>query len=58
MNKPVKVMIVDDSATVRQVLSGLLSDEPDLEVIGTAVDPLFALDKMKSNWPEIGRAHV
>ena len=53
MNKPVKVMIVDDSATVRQVLSGLLSDEPDLEVIGTAVDPLFALDKMKSNWPDV-----
>ncbi len=53
MSRPVKVMIVDDSATVRQVLSGLLDAEPDLKVIGTAADPLFAMDKMARNWPDV-----
>ncbi len=53
MTERVKVMIVDDSATVRQVLSTLLSAEPDLEVIGTAADPLFALEKMNRNWPDV-----
>ncbi len=49
----IRVMIVDDSATVRQVLSGVLSDEPDIEVIGVAVDPLFALEKMNRDWPDV-----
>jgi len=53
MSPPVKVMIVDDSATVRQVLSGLLNAEPDLTVIATASDPLFALEKMKRDWPDV-----
>jgi len=53
MSPSVKVMIVDDSATVRQVLSGLLNAEPDLTVIATASDPLFALEKMKRDWPDV-----
>ncbi|AFL75942.1 protein-glutamate methylesterase/protein-glutamine glutaminase [Thiocystis violascens] len=53
MSPSVKVMIVDDSATVRQVLSSLLDAEPDIEVIGTAADPLFALEKMNRNWPDV-----
>ena len=51
--KSIRVMIVDDSATVRQVLNGVLSAEPDIDVIGVAVDPLFALDKMNHNWPDV-----
>jgi len=51
--KRIRVMIVDDSATVRQVLSGVLSAAPDIEVIGTAPDPLFALDKMQRDWPDV-----
>lgn len=51
--KPIRVMIVDDSATVRQVLSGVLAAAPDIEVIATAPDPLFALDKMKKDWPDV-----
>ena len=38
----IRVMIVDDSAVVRSLLSEQLSSEPDIEVVGTAPDPLFA----------------
>jgi two-component system, chemotaxis family, protein-glutamate methylesterase/glutaminase len=51
--KRIRVMIVDDSATVRQVLSSLIAAAPDMEVLGTAVDPLFALDKMQRDWPDV-----
>ena len=51
--KTIRVMIVDDSATVRQVLSGVLSAAPDIEVIATAPDPIFALEKMRKDWPDV-----
>ena len=51
--KNIKVMIVDDSAVVRQVLSGSLSEHSGIEVIGTAADPLFAMDKMQREWPDV-----
>ena len=49
----IKVMIVDDSAVVRQVIRDSLEREPDIEVVGAASDPLFALDKMKKDWPDV-----
>ena len=49
----IKVMIVDDSALVRQVVSQALSREPGIEVIATASDPVFALDKLKTMWPDV-----
>ncbi len=49
----VKVLIVDDSAVVRQVLTELLKSDPQIEVIGTAADPIFALEKMQKNWPDV-----
>lgn len=49
----IKVMIVDDSALVRQVVSQALAKEPGIEVIATASDPVFALEKMKSLWPDV-----
>lgn len=52
MNK-IKVMIVDDSALVRQVITQAISREPSIEVIGTAQDPLFAFDKLRSQWPDV-----
>ncbi|MFV0886113.1 protein-glutamate methylesterase/protein-glutamine glutaminase [Metapseudomonas otitidis] len=52
MNK-IKVMIVDDSAVVRQVLTGSLSGHSGIEVIGAAADPLFALERMNRNWPDV-----
>jgi two-component system chemotaxis response regulator CheB len=49
---PIHVLIVDDSAVVRQSLSQTLARQPGIEVI-TASDPLIALDKMRRNWPEV-----
>ena len=53
MTKKIQVMIVDDSALVRQVVSTALSKEPDIEVLATAADPVFAISKMKTNWPDV-----
>ncbi|EJN34243.1 chemotaxis response regulator containing a CheY-like receiver domain and a methylesterase domain [Pseudomonas sp. GM78] len=49
----IKVMIVDDSAVMRQVMQELLSGHKDIAVIGTAMDPLLALQKMQGNWPDV-----
>lgn len=53
MTAPIKVFIVDDSAVVRQVLTQLLAADAQLEVIGSAPDPIFALQKMQANWPDV-----
>lgn len=53
MSEKIKVMIVDDSALVRQVVTQLLSREPDIEVIATAADPIFAIDKLRAAWPDV-----
>jgi len=50
---PIQVMIVDDSAVVRQVLQDQLSRHSDIEVVGVAPDPLFAIEKMKVHWPDV-----
>ena len=50
----VKVFIVDDSAVVRQVLQAVLLRDPGIDVIGTAPDPLFALQRMQQGeWPDV-----
>jgi two-component system chemotaxis response regulator CheB len=49
----IRVLIVDDSAVVRQVLSATLSADPGIEVIGVASDPVFALDRMNREWPDV-----
>ena len=48
-----KVFIVDDSAVVRQVLTDLLNSLPGIKVIGAAPDPIFALKRMESAWPDV-----
>jgi two-component system chemotaxis response regulator CheB len=53
MAERIKVMIVDDSAVVRQVVSQALAADPGIEVIGVASDPIFALQKMKAAWPDV-----
>ena len=53
MADKIKVMIVDDSAVVRQVVAQALAADPGIEVIGTASDPLFALERMRTIWPDI-----
>ena len=49
----IKVLIVDDSAVVRQVLSAVLSKDPQIKVIATASDPIIAKDKMALEWPDV-----
>lgn len=49
----IKVLIVDDSAVVRQVLAKELSKAPDIEVVGTAPDPYIARDKIIHNKPDV-----
>ncbi|WP_429214102.1 protein-glutamate methylesterase/protein-glutamine glutaminase [Aeromonas veronii] len=51
--KQIRVMLVDDSAVVRQVLQAVLEQEPDIRVIATASDPLFAQEKLKKEWPDV-----
>jgi two-component system chemotaxis response regulator CheB len=53
MGKEIKVMVVDDSAVVRKVMSATLERDPDIRVIGTAPDPVFAIDKMRREWPDV-----
>jgi two-component system chemotaxis response regulator CheB len=52
MNR-IKVMIVDDSAVVRQVVVGRLQADPGIEIIGAAADPIFAMERMKKQWPDV-----
>jgi two-component system, chemotaxis family, protein-glutamate methylesterase/glutaminase len=49
----IKVMIVDDSAVVRQVMTGVLAQDPGIELIGAAADPIIAYERMKSQWPDV-----
>ena len=44
--KKVKVLIVDDSAVIRQILTQIISNHDDLEVVGTAADPYIAREKI------------
>jgi two-component system chemotaxis response regulator CheB len=46
-------LIVDDSAVVRQVLTGLLDGVSGIKVIGAAPDPIFAMKKMETEWPDV-----
>ncbi|HEY4340376.1 MAG TPA: chemotaxis response regulator protein-glutamate methylesterase [Steroidobacteraceae bacterium] len=50
---PIKVMVVDDSAVVRQVVVGLLQEDPGVEVIAAVSDPIFAMQRMKMQWPDV-----
>ncbi len=49
----IKVLIVDDSAGVRQVLADQLAKIAGIRVIGSARDPIFAMKKMESEWPDV-----
>jgi two-component system chemotaxis response regulator CheB len=53
MTKPVRVLIVDDSALIRQLLSTLLSEDPEIKVVGTAGDPYIARDRIKALNPDV-----
>ncbi len=49
----IKVMIVDDSAVVRQVISGIVNGSPSMEVVAVAQDPIFAMKKLETIKPDV-----
>src|SRR5689334_14209331 len=49
----IRVLVVDDSAIVRKILTDALSAEADLEVVGTAPDPFVARDKILALRPDV-----
>ncbi len=51
--KKIKVLIIDDSAVVRQALTEILHFDPEIEVIGTAADPVFAVEKIRKQPPDV-----
>lgn len=53
MPKPIRVLIVDDSATVRQALTTILGSDPGIEVMGTAGDPFAAARLIAQERPDV-----
>lgn len=53
MCKKIRVLIVDDSAVVRQSLSSILESDPEIEVMGTAADPIIAVKKIMKEVPDV-----
>jgi two-component system chemotaxis response regulator CheB len=52
-NKPIRVLIVDDSASVRQILTSILNEDPDIDVMGAASDPFAAARKLQEEIPDV-----
>ena len=53
MEKKIRVLVVDDSAVVRQSLSTILENDPEIEVMGTAADPIIAVKKISKEVPDV-----
>jgi two-component system chemotaxis response regulator CheB len=53
MSKRIKVLVVDDSALMRKLLAKMLSVADDIEVVGTAMDGSFALQKVEALRPDV-----
>ncbi len=50
---PIKVLIIDDSALMRGLLSKIIDCAPDLQVVGEAPDPIIAREMIKSLNPDV-----
>ncbi len=53
ISNKVRVLIVDDSAVVRQTLSEILGSDPEIEVMATASDPFVAAERMRDEIPDV-----
>jgi len=53
MDRKITVLIVDDSAVVRQTLTDIINSDPELTVIGTAVDPFIAAERIARVVPDV-----
>ncbi|MGF1502234.1 MAG: chemotaxis response regulator protein-glutamate methylesterase [Paracoccaceae bacterium] len=52
-SRPARVLVVDDSAVVRQTLSALINAHPDLQVMATASDPFQAAERIRAEVPDV-----
>lgn len=50
---PIRVLVIDDSALMRQMLTAVLSEDPQIHVVDTAADPLIAREKIKKHNPDV-----
>jgi two-component system chemotaxis response regulator CheB len=53
MKERIRVLVVDDSALVRQTICEILESDPDIEVMGTAADPFAAAEKIAREVPDV-----
>lgn len=53
MSQAIKVMVIDDSALVRKVMTEVLNSDPGIEVIAQASDPIFAMKKLETVTPDV-----
>lgn len=53
MAHKIQVMLVDDSAVIRQTLGQLLAADPDINLMGAHSNPLFAMKAMERQWPDV-----
>ena len=49
----IRALVIDDSAMMRQLLKGMLDSDPEIEVVGTAMDPYIAREKIKRLNPDV-----
>jgi two-component system, chemotaxis family, protein-glutamate methylesterase/glutaminase len=53
MSQPIRVLVIDDSALMRKLISQILSRDPDIQVVGTAMDGEFGLKKIEELAPQV-----
>ncbi len=53
MAKKIRVLVVDDSAVMRELLTEILNSDPEIEVVGSAADPYVAREKIKALNPDV-----
>jgi two-component system chemotaxis response regulator CheB len=53
MAKPIRVLVIDDSASVRQALCAVLTEDPGIEIMGVAADPFVAARRIHDEVPDV-----
>ncbi len=51
--RKIKVLLVDDSAVIRQVLTAILTTDSAIEIMAAVADPIFAMKRMENEWPDV-----
>lgn len=49
----IKVLVIDDSAVIRHLLTEIIDSSGDMQVVGSAIDPIFALEKIRALAPDV-----